>query len=266
MSFFKSLGSFLSPMSGSRVQRGLGLKYDEPNPANSAMPYLNQIPGIGRQNLDPFIQRGQQAEGRAPAVYDQMYNEAHNMPDLYQNNFPQEYGSMAKNPTEFLDNIMKSYKPSEGYKYKQGKLLGAARNSAASGGFAGTQYDQDQQANMVNGILGGDMQEFLNNILGIQGQGLQGQERQLAGRERGQERQMLGQQRALAMRGANEEATAQRGFDAAQALADLLGNTASAQGGVAYQGQRQRNQGRMDARQNRLDFLGQLLGGIRGRG
>jgi hypothetical protein len=42
------------------LSKALGLSSSQ-NPANAAQPYLQQIPGVGHQNYDPYIQQGQQA-------------------------------------------------------------------------------------------------------------------------------------------------------------------------------------------------------------
>ena len=58
---------------------GLGLKglfgSTKGNPANSAMPYLNQIPGIGHQYFDPYVQQGQQVAPNLQAQYGQLTND-----------------------------------------------------------------------------------------------------------------------------------------------------------------------------------------------
>lgn len=166
------------------------------NPANAGMQYLNQIPGIGRQYYQPFVNEGQQASGVANPVYNQM----------------------TQDPNEFLNSIMRNYNPSEGYRFKENRLRQGMANDAAAGGFRGTQYDQEQQANSVSGILGQDMEQFLQNILGIQQGGLQGQENRIG-----------------------------RGFQASGNLADYLGNALGAQAGMAFQGQAQQNQNAVDA-------------------
>ncbi len=173
--------------------------------------YLNQIPNLARGELQPYINagiRGQtsnlpdrlfgqilQGQQAAPDLYANMPNVYENAPNpyanrenLYLNNAPRQFGEMANDPSAFIDQIMRRYTPSEGYRFKEGRMQGAARNSAASGGFAGTQYDQERQADLIRGLLGQDQQQYLENTLGVQGQGLSGLERMLAGREReGQE-------------------------------------------------------------------------------
>ena len=53
-------------------------------------------------------------------------------------------------------------------------LLGVARNAAAGGGYAGLPFDQEQQTTLVNALMNDDMQQWLQNVLSIQGTGLTG--------------------------------------------------------------------------------------------
>jgi len=179
------------------------------NPADSAMPYLNQARQMGEQNVSPYMQQGLQAQEGLSSVYNQQ----------------------AKDPSAFLNQIMSNYNPSEGYKYKQQEMLKGARNSAAQGGFSGTDFDQQGQADMIRGLLGGDMQQFVQNALGAQQQGMYG-----------------------------AEAQAGRGMQAADWMGNLLGN----QGQLAYQGQAQKNQLRSDRRNALLNMISSLGGAYMG--
>lgn len=200
MGFFKKLGNTLS----------LGLlRSSGSNPAQSAMPYLDRIPGIGRQYYQPFIDQGQQAQQQLNPMYQRMMQD----------------------PSEFVNALMRGYSPSEGYRFKEKNMLNAARNSAASGGFAGTENDQMGQADMVRGLLGDDMQQFLANVLGVQGAGMGGMENQVG-----------------------------RGYESAGNLAGYLGNALGSQGSLAFQGEAQRNQNRADKRNAIWNLLGNLAG------
>jgi hypothetical protein len=249
MGFFgKALGSF-------------GLKNNNPNPANNAMSYLDRVPGIGRQYLEPYIGQGREGEAMARGNYDVIDSLYSSSPDLYSNTeLDPEYGAMGHDPAAFLDRLQKSYTPSAGYKYKEKQLRDSMSNTAAEGGFRGTQADEARRAEATSGILSQDMQQFLENVLGIKGQGLAGLERMLAGRERFQERQLGGRERAFTGKADLERERGSRGYDAAKELASLLsGNTAS-QAGLGFQGQRQVNTYRDTARDNRLNLLSAGLG------
>lgn len=178
---------------------GLGLKglfgSTKGNPANSAMPYLNQIPGIGQQYFNPYIQQGQQV---AP-------------------NLQAQYGQLTNDPTAFYNQLMQGYKPSAGYTKQSQDMLKAAENSAAASGFAGTNLDQQQRAQLVQSLMGKDMQQYLQNVMGLYGTGLQGQQHLY-----------------------------DTGYNASGQLADFLGQGLGAQSALSYAGdafkRAQRNQ------------------------
>src|ERR1700690_823645 len=182
MPFFDNIGKFASPLlfgKGGLMGGGRGNQ----NPADSAMPYLNQIPGAANKYLGRYNSIGPSAENNARNTYGTMYQQALDIPNIYQNpgidynEQPPEYSQMGRNPMEFVNNIMRGYNPSEGYKYKESLLKSKMGNDAAMGGYRGSKYDQQEQARHVSGILGEDMQQWLSNILGVQGQGLAGEER-----------------------------------------------------------------------------------------
>lgn len=224
------------------------------DPAQAAMPYLNQIPAMAQQNLGPYVQRGNQGDANAANAYNRSYNEFANPGNVY----PQEYNQMGLDPGAYMEAIMSKYEPSKGYQYKQNRMLQAMRNSAASGGFAGTELDREEQANAVKGMLGEDMQQFLSNILGIQQFGT-------GGRERGFERGILGRERALARMGEMGERQGAQGFQAASSLADILGGNLGQQAGAGYQGRVQGNEYREARQRNRNNFMGDLFGFGAGR-
>lgn len=181
---------------------------DMEDPSAAASSYFEQIPGRVTPYYQPFIDSGKQAADVANPIY----------------------GRMAQDPSEFLNAIMRNYSPSEGYKFKEKNLTQAAQNAAAQGGYAGTPYSQLEQTDLVNGLLGGDMQQFLQNILGIQGGGLQGQENRIG-----------------------------RGYEASGGLANILGGNLAQQGNLAYQGAAQRNQNSLDRRGQNFNFLNGLI-------
>lgn len=172
------------------------------NPARKAQPYLEQIPSATQPYYQPYIDQGQQAGGQAANVYSQM----------------------SQDPTAYLNQLLSSYTPSKGFQFQQEQALKAARNSAASGGFAGTQYDQMRQADLANSLASQDMYKWLENAMGAQQLGLGGQDRM-----------------------------AQRGYEASRGYGDILGSSLDQQANLAYRGQTDKN--RMLA-----DLWGQALG------
>lgn len=176
----------------------------QPNPASKAMPYVQQIPGVGQQYYGPYVQQGQQAGSILGPQYE----------------------SLVKDPTGFIESIMKNYAPSSAERFNQQQLTSSMENTARAGGIAGTPYDQMQQAAGVQGLLSKDEEEYLRNALGVFGTGLTG-----------------------------EESIYNKGYDASKSLADLLSSALNEEGSLAFQGQRQENQNRS----NLINMFAKLL-------
>lgn len=183
------------------------------SPMDAANKYLDQIPGIGHQGYDPYINSGLDASGKTKSKYEELMSD----------------------PTAFINKLMEGYKPSEGYQFQKDQLTKELSNTAAAGGVAGTPMDQMNQAEGIQGLLGKDMQQFLQNVLGVFGAGLSG-----------------------------EEGIASRGFDASKSLTDLLGGALNQQGGLAFQDQQQKNQNKNDLWHMFGKALGAGAGGLFG--
>jgi hypothetical protein len=179
------------------------------NPADAAMPYLNQIPGMEKGYLEPYINRGNQAA----------------------NTLTPQFNQMSQDPAAFFESLMKGYEPSKAYQLARDETQRAAGNSAAAGGMRGSINDITNQARLTDSLLGSDMQQWLQNVLGIQTRGQAG----------------LG----------NESTT---GFNAATGLTGDLSNVFGTQGQLAFQGQANQNQSRSDL----LSGIVKALGGIAG--
>jgi hypothetical protein len=181
------------------------------NPADAAMPYLNQIPGMAKGYYDPYIQHG---------------NEAYNK-------LNPQYENMTTDPSAFLEHIMKGYEPSKSYQLRRDETQRAAGNSAAAGGMRGSINDITNQSRLTDSLLGEDMQQWLNNVLGIQKEGMAG-----------------------------EQNFFNTGYDATKSLEGDLSNVLGTQAGLAFQGQANQNQSRSDL----LSGIAKALGGIAGFG
>lgn len=154
--------------------------------------YLNQIPGVGKQYYNPFIDSGKKAGGILEG----------------------EYGKLL-NPTSFIDDIMKNYETSKGAQYEKNELGRGIGATAAAGGFAGTPEHQKQYGEMASNIMSKDMQQYLQNALGVYGMGLGG------------EHDIYG-----------------KGFEASGSLADMLAGALGSQAGLAFQSASQKNASR----------------------
>lgn len=181
------------------------------NPADSASPYLNQIPGMEKQYYEPFINQGREAG----------------------NTLTPQFNQMSQNPADFLEQLMSKYEPSRAYQLRNEEALRSAGNTAAAGGMRGSLGDIKNESRISDALLGQDMQEWLQNVMGLQHQGQQG----------------LGHQ-------------FDTGFAATQGLTGDLSNVLGTQAGLAFQGQANQNKSRSDA----LSGILQAIGGIAGFG
>lgn len=181
------------------------------NPADAAMPYLNQIPGMEKQYYDPFINRGNEAA----------------------NTLTPQFNQMSSDPAQFLEGLMGKYAPSRAYQLRNEEALRSAGNTAAAGGMRGSLNDIKNESRISDALLGDDMQQWLQNVLGIQGKGQEG----------------LGHQ-------------VDTGFLGTQGLTGDLSNVLGTQAGLAFQGQANQNKSRSDA----LSGILQALGGVAGFG
>lgn len=181
------------------------------NPADAAMPYLDQIPGMEKKYYDPFIAHG---------------NEAYNT-------LNPQISKMGSDPTGFLEGLMKNYEPSRGFQLKRDEMLKAAGNTAAAGGMRGSLSDISNESRISDVLMGDDMQQWLQNVMGIQQGGLQGLSHLF-----------------------------DTGYDASKSLAGDLSNVMGTKAGLAFQGQTNQNQSRSDL----LSGLMKVLGGVAGFG
>ena len=182
------------------------------DPTKAANKYNNQIPGVGHKYYDPFITGGQEAGGVLKGEYNKMLD-----------------------PTAFMDQIMQHYQTSKGAQYQQDKLGRGIGSTAAAGGIAGTPEHQREYGEMASDINSKDMQEYLQNALGIYGGGIKG------------EQDFYG-----------------KGYDASKEMADLLGGNLASQGSMAYKGAQQTNMDRQALMNALMKALGQAAGGAGG--
>lgn len=181
------------------------------DPGAAAAPYYNQIPDIARQQYNPYIQQGNDAYSAMQPGYQQQ----------------------ATNPKDYINDIYDSYEPSKGYQFKKNELMKALGATAASGGYAGSQYDQQRRGDLINQLLSGDMQDWLRNVMGAQQAGRQGLEGAVG-----------------------------RGYESNNGLTDILTNALAQQGGIAASGVAGNNSLRQ---QNNANLM-QLGGGMMGMG
>lgn len=159
------------------------------NPADAAMPYLNQIPGQTKPYLDPFFNAGKSAI--AP--------------------LQEQYSNLLGNPGDLMNKMGDSYQQSPGFQAAMKQALMAGNHAAAAGGMAGTPQSQYQQMQMATDLSNQDYGNWLSKVLGLYGQGLSGQQGMAGmGHQAGQSMadmvaQTLAQQANMTFRGQQEQ-------------------------------------------------------------
>jgi len=170
------------------------------DPSEAANPYLNRIGTETSKYYDPYIQRGQSA-------FDQLQP---------------EYGRLMQDPSAVMNRIGAGYKQSPGFQFSLDQALKAGNQSAAAGGMIGSPESQQNAMQTATGLGSQDYYNYLNNAMGLYGQGLGG----------------LGN-------------IGQMGYGASDAMARMKAQQLSAQAQNAFAGQANQNQ-----------FIGGMLGGI----
>lgn len=178
------------------------------NPANAANQYLNQIPGQMSPYFNPYIGAGQGAL----------------------NTLQGQYGNLLNNTGDVYNKLAGGYKESPGYQFALQQALGAGQNQSAAGGMLGTPADQQQQMGIATGLANQDFGNYMQNQMGLYGQGLQG------------------------MQGLN-----QMGWDASKSFAENLANVLGQQAQYGYAGQAGQNANRSGLLNNIFQLGGQAL-------
>ncbi len=134
-----------------------------------------------------------------------------------------------------IQSVMKGYTPSSGFNFAKNQALQGAGNTAASMGRRGGTMDVQNEANIANTLMSGDMQNWLKNTMGAQNYAMQGQ-----------------------------QGIYDTGYKAASGLGGDLSNIAGTQALNAYQGQQERNKANQDMWSNIAGMGGTVFGGLYG--
>ena len=124
------------------------------NPADSAMPYLNKIPGQLDKYLSPYINRGNRAG----------------------DNLEGQYGNLLNDPGSELNKIGANYQQSPGFKFALQQAMQSAGNLNAAGGMYGSPQHEQQNMEMATNLGNQDYNNWLSKALGLYGQGMAGEE------------------------------------------------------------------------------------------
>lgn len=124
------------------------------NPSNAAKPYLDQIPGIGKQYLEPYSQGGVDAMGKLNDQYNSLLNDTGGV----------------------YDKLAGGYKESPGYQYQLKQELGAKNAANAAGGMLGTPQHEAQNMEVAQGLASKDFNNYMSNQMDLYGKGLSGEQ------------------------------------------------------------------------------------------
>lgn len=200
------------------------------DPYKAARKYYDQIPGATRGNYDPYINAGRGALDTLQGQYGQLIG---NLPGLQG-----QYNQLMQDPGSVFNKIGGGYQQSPGYQFALDQAMGAGKNAAAAGGMAGSPQHQQQAMQTATGLANQDYYNYMQNALGLYGQGLQG----------------AGNLYGMGLQG--YQGLNQMGFNASDQMSRIIADALSQQGNMAYAGQNARNQ----SIGNTLGGLGSLAG------
>jgi hypothetical protein len=151
--------AFDSSMFGSGMAGLLGGMFGNSGaPYGDAMQQYQRFAGKGAGALNPFLQAGTGAIGN------------------YQN-----WLQGMQDPSHFINNLMGQYQESPWAKYQQQQAMRMANNMGSASGLTGSTPLQLQAQQNASNISSQDMNQWLQNVLGINTQYGQGQQNLMSG-------------------------------------------------------------------------------------
>ncbi len=202
-----------------------------PSAAGKAMPFLNQMPGQISPYYQPYVDSGHQALGQYQGQVGQLTGMLPGLQNQYQ--------GLMNNPQDIISRLGGTYHQSPGYQFNLNQGEEAINNAAAAGGMAGSPQHQYQAGQLASNFANQDYNQYMDRIMGLFGQGLQGSQGLYGAGLQG-------------LQGLNEQ-----GYGASTGLAGDLASILSNKANLGYAGQNNQNQ--MSG--NLLGQLMSLLGG-----
>jgi hypothetical protein len=139
--FGSGLGGFLGGMFG-----------DSGKPYDKATEQYNKYMNMGQGVQQPYLDAGKQGLGNY-----------------------QDWLDKQKDPTKFINDLMGNYKESDYAHGLQQQAMNAGNNAASASGMMGSSALMLQQQQNAGQIASGDMNQWLQNVLGINTQYGEGQ-------------------------------------------------------------------------------------------
>ena len=238
----------------------LGALMGGDDPYKQANKYWGQIPGRTQQYYNPYINAGQNALGSLQGEYGNLLGNRQGLQDQYGRmtgmgqGVMDQYGQLMNDPTAVMNKIGSQYQQSPGYQFQMDQAMNAVGNAAAAGGMAGSPQHQQQAATLATGLANQDYHNFLNQGLGLYGQGLQGGAGMFGAG-------LAGQQGMYNQGLAGQQGINQMGFGANDQMARIIADMLAQQGQGAFAGQAAQNQNKGQMWGNLAGLAGSLFSG-----
>ncbi len=187
-----------------------GDKADYKNPASSASPYLDKIPGQIAPYYNPYIEQGKRVDPRLESEYGAEMG--------YRPQLEKSFETQLNNPGELYNKLGEGYTESPGYKFKLSEALRGSNNARAAGGMLGSPLNEEENARIAGNLSSDDFEKYLNHMMSIYGGGQAG----LSG---------------LYNKGIEgEQGLSTRGYGASTGYGDILGQNEQNKANLAFSG------------------------------
>ena len=160
---FGAIASLAAPLIGGLFNRGGDGGGGGGGGAPNAQ--LAQIRAAQQQNLAPYVTAGQATLPIQAGQYQNLVNQANPLGN---------YLGLANDPNAILSRFGAGFQQSPGYQYQVDQMTKASNNAAAQGGYIGSPQQQEYMAGQIGGLANQDYNQYLNQVMGLYGQGLQG--------------------------------------------------------------------------------------------
>lgn len=202
------------------------------NPTDDAMKYYKQIPGQMKPYYDPYINAGRGALGQLNGQYGTMAGQYQGVQN--------QYNDLMNDPAATYNWLASGYQKSPGYDWRMKQGMAGVNNANAAGGMLGSPMHQQEASEMSQGIANQDFGNYMNQVGGMYGMGLQGNTNMM---NRGLQ---------------GLDTINQMGFGASTDLATNLAQALMSQGNLQYAGQNNQNQQNSGMLGNAIGNLGNL--------
>lgn len=122
------------------------------DPYGAASPYLAQSEEMYKQYYSPYTDLGTRT----------------------MSTLEDQYSRLLSDPASQWALLGQGFQASPGYDWQMQQAMNAANMSAAAGGMAGTPAHQQQSMQMATDLANQDYYNYMNNMMGLYGQGLSG--------------------------------------------------------------------------------------------